>query len=43
LYARRLEDFSEDDLDDGLDGVDEDGIHSDEDDEREQELAMQLQ
>lgn len=43
LYARRLEDLSEDDLDDGLEGVDEDGIDSDEEDEREQQLAMQLQ
>lgn len=43
LYARRLEDLSEDDLDDGLEGVDEDGIDSDDEDEREQQLAMQLQ
>jgi len=43
LYARRLEDLSEDDLDDGLEGVDEDGFDSDDEDEREHQLAMQLQ
>ena len=40
LYARRLEDLSEDDLDDGLEGGED---YESEDEEKEQQLAMQLE
>ena len=39
MYARRLEDLSEDDVDDGLEGDE----YESEDDEKEQQLAMQLE